>query len=321
MDDLTLIREFFDEPAAPTRHVTAAARSRALGTGGTTRTTVRTGRWRWRWTTGGLGLAAASLAAIVAIIMVGEGAPGSPHPVTPQPPTASEILLAAATTAETTPAVTGTYWHIKQIYYSDYTGRRGKEDYRFFEGWYRPDGQSWTREGTPQAPGAIHKVPKSQMGHNFLQLGVKPVSYAGLQKLPIDPDALKALVVKGIKGSEDGSPMPADLLELSVGTTLSLLLLGTPAPPKVRAAAFRALASLPSVRSLGAVRDSRGRTGQGLQIAGTHGKYWDDNELIIDPKSSLVLSQTVRSGTAGGSEPDFRGLTLILEVGWTDSKP
>lgn len=34
---------------------------------------------------------------------------------------------------------------------------------QLFEGWIRLDGQSWVREGTPQTPGAIHKVPKSKV--------------------------------------------------------------------------------------------------------------------------------------------------------------
>ena len=55
-----------------------------------------------------------------------------------------------------------------------------------------------------------------------------------------------------------------------------------PAPPKVRAAAFQAIASYPNVKSLGAVKG-----GQGLLISFGEGT---PASLVVDPATSQIAS-------------------------------
>jgi hypothetical protein len=81
-----------------------------------------------------------------------------------------------------------------------------------------------------------------------------------------------------------------------------------PAPPKVRAAAFRALASLPGVRSLGPVKG-----GQGLLLPDPDGK----NMLVVDPATSQVrgLSSDVIDGRK------VSGSSAITAAEWTNLLP
>jgi hypothetical protein len=122
------------------------------------------------------------------------------------------------------------------------------------------------------------------------------------------------------------------VVDLNVANELSDLLVDFPVPPRVRAAAFRALADMPNVTSIGPMRDELGRAGVGIEI-GTPGvdaiAVLGDGSpvvapageltrtLIIDPDTSLVLADE----TSIGKRSDPFSDTLILGVGWTNQKP
>ncbi len=112
---------------------------------------------------------------------------------------------------------------------------------------------------------------------------------------------------------------------------LSDLLVDPPVPPGVRAAAYRALADMPNVTSIGPTRDELGRAGIGIEIAegvgwiavpGDGGRVTGPaseltRTLIIDPHTSRVLADE----TSIGNRSDPASETLILGVGWTNEKP
>ncbi|WP_433234214.1 hypothetical protein [Actinomadura nitritigenes] len=82
---------------------------------------------------------------------------------------------------------------------------------------------------------------------------------------------------------------------------------GTPAPPEVRSAAFRALAALPGLKSLGRVSG-----GQGLLLPGP-----SKNMLVVDPRTSKVtgtIEEVVNGRRLYGSNA-----TLVAE--WTNELP
>jgi hypothetical protein len=162
----------------------------------------------------------------------------------------------------------------------------------------------------------------------FVVVEGRKLTFAQLQRLPDDPEALRDWVVDAVKDDLDPSAS-ADILHYNVAEVLANLLVDVPAPPDVRAAAFRALADMPNVTSMGPTRDELGRAGVGIMInagdwAGVvvpGGRRFKAGELtrtlIIDPDTSHVLS----TQTSVGEGTDPISGTLILEVGWTDEEP
>jgi hypothetical protein len=150
-------------------------------------------------------------------------------------------------------------------------------------------------------------------------LGLNP-PFSALQKLPTDPKALRALAARNV--AKPG--MPYSLVEVLIG-----LLTDQPAPPKVRAAAFRALADVPGVRLLGPAADPRGRKGKALvYLSSTPAAGQVKTQLIIDTRTSQVLATTIsgsktvrtRSG-AMKTMPVPPSTRLYLAAGWTNESP
>jgi hypothetical protein len=144
------------------------------------------------------------------------------------------------------------------------------------------------------------------------------VSFTQLQKLPTKPDALQAWITDALKHSDvrtsAGRP-DATMQKRLVFDGLVSLVSQLPAPPKVRAAAFRAIASYPNVKSLGAAKG-----GQGLLIS-----LPEDGQarLVVDPATSQVRN-TNFFVTADGAEVlvsrgALRSVTIVTE--WTDLPP
>ncbi|RFU38617.1 hypothetical protein DZF91_26755 [Actinomadura logoneensis] len=89
-----------------------------------------------------------------------------------------------------------------------------------------------------------------------------------------------------------------------------------PVRPAVRAAAYRVLADLPDVRSLGTVTDLRGRRGQALTRQGddAEGVGTGAYRLVIDPNTGAPLETT----SAGSGFMDYMS---VLNFGYTDETP
>ena len=215
--------------------------------------------------------------------------------------------------------------------------------------WVRPkspeDEAAWRRDGSPSKwcmgntdteppqPNCLHTAPGTasltRVGEDtFVVVEGRELTFAQLQRLPDDPEALRDWVVDAVEDDLDPS-VSADILDDNVAEVLANLLVDVPAPPRVRAAAYRALADMPNVRSIGPTRDELGRAGVGILIdagdgaaifvprGGPYKAGKLTRKLIIDPDTSHVLA---RQANVGESSDPVSG-TLILEVGWTDEEP
>ena len=112
-------------------------------------------------------------------------------------------------------------------------------------------------------------------------------------RLPTDPTKL-AQALAGGELARDPEGATGALFLLAGGQILSDAgpLMGKPVTPETRAAVFRAIADLPGVRSLGAMRDPLGR--QGVAIATTarreQGTGGLERWLIVDPATARLLA-------------------------------
>jgi hypothetical protein len=259
-------------------------------------------RRRTGWLAGGLGLTAAAATAAV-VVASGTTAPTA----TPNSPPAAgrlsgrQILLAAATTAERAPASSGTYWYVRTVITD---GKDGKP--LQWETWTRRDGQTWFRGEKTQ-----NKMFKEAIPSPFGLAGVK-MSVEQIQKLPTDPAALRASLAKAVKHSDirtSAGRLTAGDQKVWVMDALTALVSQLPAPPKVRATAFRAIASLPNVKSLGPVKG-----GQGLLIS-------SDTRLVVDPATARVNNSNFLVSADGGElrTPATGGASIVAE--WTNVLP
>jgi hypothetical protein len=282
-------------------------------------------------------LAAVAAASVAVVVGAGGSERSGNDPVKPavSPLSGRQVLLAAATTAERKPAGSGTYWYVKTV---TADGKGGKP--LQWESWTRPDGQTWFRGDKSSG-----KVVKEALPASF-SLGGPEVSFARLQKLPTEPNALTASIAYGVQHGDvrTGAGRPdAAMRKHLVFDGLISLVSQLPAPPKVRAAAFRAIASYPNVENLGPVRGGQGlrfslsparptaaapspstedpaqwAKDQALKAKAERGRD-DDARLVIDLATSQIR-ETNFFVTADGAEaiaPD--GATLV--TGWTNVLP
>jgi hypothetical protein len=241
----------------------------------------------------GAGLTAAA-AAVVVLIASGSTAP---------PAGANPVLLAAAAAAEQAPASSGTYWHVK---IEAVNGAGGEPP---IESWTQRDGPVWLR--SQKTRGEVVKLAQTSP----FRLGGPEVTFAQLQTLPTEPGALRAWIAHALRRSDvttsAGKP-DATLQQQSVLDGLVALVSQLPAPPKVRAAAFRALASYPNVESLGA---SQG--GQRLQLSLSEGRQ---AKLVVDPATSQVRDTNFYV-TSDGAEVSLSHGNATIAAEWTNQLP
>ena len=242
----------------------------------------------------GAGLVAAAAAAAVVVATL----PGSPAPA-PQPQavapvvTGTQVLLAAATVAEHTPDGTGKYWHIKI------------SETEAYEYWYSADGHMWFRGG--KTGGRVQP-----MGVYPLRLAATDVNFEQLRTLPTDPAALRDWLVNTIAHSgarTSAGPFTAKDRERELLLSMVSLVSTLPAPPAVRATAFRSIAAYPGVQDLGPVPG-----GRGFRLPG-------DYRLVVDPATARI-SHTSMFVPADGAIYGASGPQgAEVSAGWTDSLP
>jgi len=253
---------------------------------------------------GGMGGFAALVAGGVAaaVLMTGGG-----EQVLVEPDNAASALQAAAERAESAPWGAGKYWYTKYRY----TMAQSHDGPISMGGtaatWTTRDGRRWYKPISP--PGKIMKP----RGRTSFSLCDKEVTYRQIQDLPTEPDALRSEVRRMMLNNDDG-PVPPDHQDRFLTSCMIGLISTQPAPPKVRAAAFRSLAGLPQTEKLGTRRDSTGREGTALAI--TNGKSRD--ELIIDIATSTVLET---ENVQIGRDQKMVQTSTIYELGWTDTPP
>lgn len=255
----------------------------------------RTSR-RWRqWVPGGVAVAAAAAAAAVTLaVTVPSGHPGRQSPAqhpAPARPTGSQILLAAAIgAARQQPA---RYWHflISETQANIPGGVNDVDDQ-----WVARDGNDWT--SPPCKAGLSGTVVMPNGGFSF-GLGnprkiIPPWTYDLVQHWPVTAAALKARIATYATDKSE---------ELQALTALELVV---PAPPGVRAAAYRAIATFPGVQDRGAVQG-----GHAVFIPAEDG---GPLLLVLDPATGLIRSQT-------WSEAGGQMSWTILLAQWTNELP
>jgi hypothetical protein len=261
-------------------------------------------RPRWSgWVAASAGLAAAAAAVTVAVASgpvatVGPGSePGGPPPAAVRL-SGRQILLAAATAAAHRPAASGIYWYVKTANVPWGSNHVAQSE----EIWTRRDGRSWTRFDAPGQ--GVRKV----QGSRAFFLEDTTITFRQIQRLPASPAALERWVV-GVVRHEPGVARSAT--DIFVSETLMALLYQVPALPNVRAAAFRALAALPYVKSLGPVQG-----GQDLLIANSGG---DRTNLVVNTATSHLVRYSAYG--IGRGATIHKGSVLIVAAEWTNRLP
>jgi hypothetical protein len=250
------------------------------------------------WLTGGLGLAAA-VTAVAVVVASGAAGPTARRGSVPAAgsgtataqPSARQILLAAASTAQAQPA--GTYWHVKlaNLDYTPEPAPKGVVVNNTEEDWVARDGRFWnTLPACAAPPGTVvfeaggGDIPELALPDGYL-------TYDQAARLPTDPAGLTAWLARH---GQTGDLIVTDLTNL----------LWEAVPPGVRAAAFRALAALPGAKNLGPVKG-----GQSLLIPLAAVPWM---KLVVDPKTSLVHSE------AFAGKPGY----VAVEISqWTNHLP
>ncbi|WP_141578028.1 CU044_5270 family protein [Actinomadura sp. WMMA1423] len=255
-----------------------------------------------------LASAGTALAAAAAAVVVVTGAGGGAErpergPVASASPSGRQVLLVAATTALKRPAASGKYWYVSWAY----TPRQG-ETGTLTENWTARDGRFWEKGRATGGKVVEHTGPAP------FTVGGSPLTIAQIERLPTTPDALKAWIAtdqRKIPLVIRGKGTVAESRRRWVFDGLLSLVTQVPAPPKVRAAAFRALADYPNVESLGPVNG-----GLGLSISFDVGGR---SKLVIDPETSRITSSDFVVSADGALVTAPGGATIT--AGWTDRAP
>jgi hypothetical protein len=280
-------------------------------------------RRRGRWVAG-IGLTAAAAAAAVTVVLI--MAPGTApharlgvaqrstavrhHPAAAKhsKQTVQQILLTAAASAQRAPAGSGTYWYVRVRAATGGTNRLLLAEF-----WIKRNGQTWIRNlGTGKR---VIKLPRSPLTLGPFFLGGKELTFGQLQKLPANPAALTKWIVANAAGhgGKSGGPSPSHAqTRADIFDSLTSLLSELPATPQVRAAAFRSLAALPGVTSLGQVGG-----GQGIRFRMLGGER---ATLIIDPSTGQIRATNFFVDNQGATY--WQPIPNATVTGqWTDTLP
>ncbi|MFD5556974.1 CU044_5270 family protein [Streptomyces sp. NPDC127068] len=312
---------------------------------------------RWGRRGWGAGLVSAAVAAAVAVAVLPSDGPGAGADSQARPGAGlgNDVLLAAATALERTAGEQrGAYWFQEESrgelhrvtgagdtpyvvdertttrrwvarttedHWSDRTGtgtRPATPD----------DVRAWRAAGSPrtwQVPGggslrhrADGLLDRDAPGDGW---DVEPIGALGpgdLRDLPTEAVALRERVRAATKRKYHA---PDEVLSRIVTTTLVNLAIHLPSGTELRAAAYRALAESPGVRSLGTVKDRSGRPGRGVAVPESGGVT--ELRIVFDaqrgtPLGTLTVAVREHDGWAKGAVVRY---TTSVAQRWTDTAP
>jgi hypothetical protein len=279
----------------------------------------------------GIGLIAAAVAVAVVLASGTTTVPSGPPAATRHGPaarTARQVLLAAALTAAAAPEGSGKYWYVK-----DTQSLQGRV--YSVETWTPLHGRTWVRgnkmPGAPVGklipdvagtagqfsladsdvllreleglPPRIYRI--RGMHFKYYRIPPGPLTLAKLSAAA-RPAALLAWITDFDRKSarENGASAAG---RVGVFESLTYLVATLPAPPQVRAAAFRAMAAMPGVTSLGPVHGGQGlRFPLGPQLSAT---------VVVDPATSRVRDTLTVVGVGGEVSSDS------VSAKWTNRLP
>ncbi|MFH9550767.1 CU044_5270 family protein [Streptomyces sp. NPDC017435] len=163
-------------------------------------------------------------------------------------------------------------------------------------------------------------------GDRIAALGARNVTYADLRKLPGDTAKLKQVLADLYR--EDRGAEVSDRTEWTWQQAAGLINL--PVRDEVRAAAYRVIADLPGIVSLGRVTDPTGHEGVGFALPATDTPEYGAvrSELIVDPGTGALLAErrtvtkpSARAAAAGITAGTLVDYTVTVEAEWTDRQP
>ncbi|MFB9237249.1 CU044_5270 family protein [Plantactinospora siamensis] len=355
-EDLQLVRELLDTPG-PTAQATFQARNKL-----TTAIQGRPSRRTLRPALAGAGAIVTATAAVLAFSLAqpdaGTRGPGGGTATQARQLGAQDFLLAAATTAGTQKA--GRYWHTEAVVMHGPVHVQGYDlAERAIVGYwlakdpqdaswigqrdlgYRPfsqeDARKWVAAGKPTnwtvtsddaaghrtlraAPGkaTLSKLPASM----FLQ-SLGGFNAAEVNALPTDPARLAKLfqdrIVQRASAALPGTPAgDANLFQ-----AMTDLLVQVPAPPAVRATAFKVIAGLPGIASQEHVTDGEGRDGVRITLLQRGAAVEEANSIILDPATHEIFARGYRGQVAGADAGKAvkSNSETFLKTEWTDARP
>jgi len=292
MEEIEIVKQMFTEPA-PAQPVLAAGRQRVIrGTQGN--------RSHAAWfRVAGIALAATTAAAVIAVVVGGgrSGDTGTGRAV--HLTAAQEVLTNAARTADGLPTLTPepNQW----IYYrfAGYDAKRSAPVYRD-EAWLRLDGQ----QDASRIGGRIVVSGRTSRGPEvYTPLG----AWRRLAGLPTEPGEMLA----ALRHQPDLSPTDAGSADGPAFANAAELMWNSPlgAPPRVQAALYRALATLPGIR-VDEAADVVGEPAVGLSLPGTP-------EILFDPATYRYLGERVVSDGIQKKHPQSpAGLSAAKLKAW-----
>lgn len=222
-------------------------------------------------------LAGTAAAAAVALVLPVASAP---------PASAEQVLLVTAQAAgqQLDQAAGAAYWYVRSE--QDFPGTEPLQR----EIWQARSGVSVLRdealvpgalEGKPVDPADV--VTTSLDGPAVFGIGGRQLSWAELDALPTDPDALGKLLRQAVAGHPAGEDN--ELWEVVTG-----LLTESPASPALRQALWEVAARIPGVELLGPMTDATGRPGTAIE-RDERDQNRDLNVYVLDPTTGEVLEE------------------------------
>ena len=175
-------------------------------------------------------------------------------------------------------------------------------------------------------PGSLRRplVPRALPGQRLHTIGKTALSVADIRALPTDPVALRNKLLSLELPERPELFDEASALFDEVGVLLSQ----APVTPGTAAAAYRLLADLPGIRSLGTTTDPLGRTGLGVaRVDGDPaGEGLVERQLIFDPDTTQLLAQQSILRKPGMSTSSIRPGTRLafnatVKSGWVEQPP
>ena len=293
MDELTTLRDGWDEPSPPSHAAFTQARAALLARAAGRAPEPKRSRRRLRLPRTGAGLiavgalAAVAAAGVVVLTSGGTDEDGRPRPALPGPPVGSVAL--AANVLDRASAAAGHRrftplrpheWIYTKMSVTTGTGPGGVVTggpYRtqVEETWWRADG----RRSARIANGKLFVGP----------VNVGPQREFSYDPLPTDPDALLRRVGAGTGGYE------------MAYQTLINILASTVRPPKEEAAIFQAIERIPRVTLIKGKVDAAGRPAIALGLE----TGYDHEEVLLDPKTYAYLGDrviSIKDQTLGSNE-------------------
>ncbi|MFI0448102.1 CU044_5270 family protein [Actinomadura sp. 6N118] len=321
MNEMKLVRDLLQEPPPPTPQVSAHALARLddeiSGRPHSRRRTRRRRRVPWTIPLGLAALATAAAVAAAAVTVTGGETPepgptrsaSTPRALALDTMSTQQVLLAAADTAERKSLTDGAYWRVTSIRES---WTRGTATYRQLDVyWFGKDGryQGGSRhlEGPYKGNAGLGKP--SRPSSRPFSIVDQSFSLQEIRGIPADP---RGVVAWARGAAKKHFPRASESYRESfVDRFLVGLLAQTPALPKTRAAAFRALAARPGIKSGGNVRDSEGRVGRELRFDPK-----GVQRVLVDPNTGMLLAEY-----AVLSKMRRLHRVIFLEAVWTDERP